>query len=286
MYFVNNTMRIIGNVLKAVIAIAMIVAVIAVGVFLFNIPINFGSSSASSGGQPVPFTVQPGETVDTISQHLQQQGIIGNALLFKVQLKMKGAQTSLKAGEFPLHTGMSTDDLIKTLTTSPTDLEVSFTVIEGWRLGEIADKLSAQGIVDKDKFMQMASTAQGASAYQDEFLQASGHPADQGLEGYLFPDTYKIKQGSGDNSDAVIKKMLGTMEDKFTPDMRKTITDRQLNVHQVLTIASIVQREGQKKSELPIIAAIFWNRLDRGMRVMPTPPPSTLWANPVSGGPN
>lgn len=272
MYFVNNTMRAIGSVLKAVIAIAMIVAVIAVGVFLFNIDIKFGSSSASGSGQPVPFTVQPGETVDTISQHLQQQGIIGNAFLFKVQLKMKGAETSLKAGQFPLHASMSTDELIKMLTTSPTDLEISFTVIEGWRLGQIADSLSAQGVVDRDNFMQMAGAAQGAAAYQDDFLQASGHPADQGLEGYLFPDTYKIKQSAGDNSDAVIKKMLGTsgkegMEYKFTADMRKTVADRQLNIHQALTIASIVQREGQKKSELPVIAAVFWNRLDRGMQL-------------------
>jgi UPF0755 protein len=265
--YVNNVMKVIGNILKAVIALAMIVAVVAIGVFLFNIDIKFGSSSASSAGQPVPFTVQPGETVDTISQHLQQEGIVGNAFLFKVQLKLKGGEKDLKAGEFPLRTGMSTDELIKTLTTSPTDLELSFTIIEGWRLGQIADKLSADGIVDRDKFMQMAGTPEGAAAYQDDFLQASGRPTDQDLEGYLFPDTYKIKQSAGDNSDTIIKKMLGTMEDKFTPDIRKTIADRQLNVHQVLTVASIVQREGQKKQELPTIAAVFWNRLDQGMRL-------------------
>jgi UPF0755 protein len=61
--------------------------------------------------------------------------------------------------------------------------------------------------------------------------------------------------------------MLGNMESKFTPEMLKTISDKGQSVHQVLTIASIVQREGQKKDELPTIASVFWNRIDQGMRL-------------------
>lgn len=267
MYQVNNAMRIAGNVIKGIIALAMIVAVLAIGIFLFNIDIKFGSSSASGSGQSTSFTVQPGETVDTISQHLEQQGIIGNAFLFKVQLKMKGVEKDLKAGDFTLSTGMKTDELIKTLTTSPSELEDEFTVIEGKRLDEIAEQLSVQGIVDSATFMQKAGTPDGARTYDDEFLQSSGRPADQGLEGYLFPNTYKLKKVQGDRSDDVIKTMLGTLEEKFTPEMRKAIADKELTIHQVLTVASIVQREGQKKEELPIIAAVFWNRVEEGMRL-------------------
>jgi len=268
----------IGNVLKGIIALVMIVAVIAVAAFIWTstnisgIGGIFGSSKTTStaaapAGGTVMFTVSPGETVDTIADNLQTQGLIDSPFLFRMQVRLKGAANELKAGKFQLTPGMSTDQLITTLTTSPLELGVKFQVIEGMRIGEIADKLAKDGIVDKDKFLSLANTPEGAATYSDDFLKASGKPDTLGLEGYLFPDTYEIKKNEGDNSDAVIKTMLGSMEDKFTPEMKQTIADRKLDVHQVLTIASIVQREGQKKEELPVIAAVFWNRIKEGMRL-------------------
>jgi UPF0755 protein len=264
----------IFNIFKAAIALAMIIAVVAVGFLLFtSINVRFSTGAAGAGGatpatgQKVIFTVQPGESVTTIADNLKKAGIIDSPTWFRFRLKLKGLESSLKAGRFQVTPGMDTDQLIGVLSTSPAEIGLRFTVIEGQRIGEIADKLARDGIVDAAKFTELAGTAAGAAQYNDDFLKASGRPADQGLEGYLFPDTYEIKQSEGDNSDVVIKKMLGTFEQKITPDMLQQMKDRQVSLHQVLTIASIVQREGKVKEELPTIAAVFWNRVARGMQL-------------------
>lgn len=273
-------MTFIGNVLKAIAALAMILGVILVGAFIFsstNLHFNFGGSSNGSGssstastgnssGQTVAFTVKPGDTATTIADNLQAAGIIDSTFWFKLRVRLKGAD-NFKAGTFQLSPGMDTDKLIDTLNTAPLQVGVRFTVIEGTRIEEIAETLAAKGLVDKDKFIQLAGTPEGAAQYKDDFLKTSGKPDNQGLEGYLFPDTYEIKQAPGDNSDVIIRKMLSTMESKFTPDMIKTMQSRGVNIHQVLTVASIVQREGKLKEELPVISSVFWNRVNQGMQL-------------------
>jgi UPF0755 protein len=275
----------IGNLFKAAVGLAMLAGVIIAAVFIWNatgnISFSSGDSTTTSNRQPVMFTVNPGDSVSTIADNLKKEGIIDSPFWFRTQLKLKGADGSLKAGRFQLTPGMELDKLIQVLSTSPAEVGIRFTVIEGMRIGEMADKLASEGIADAAKFNQLAGTAEGSAAFQDDFLLASGKPADQGLEGYLFPDTYEIKQSEGDNSEAVIRKMLSTMEEKFTPEMRKQIADRQLTIHQVLTVASIVQREGRVKEELPTIAAVFWNRVNEGMRL--DADPTTQFAVGTSG---
>jgi UPF0755 protein len=140
------------------------------------------------------------------------------------------------------------------------------------RVEEMAERLASQGILDANTFIQLAGTPEGAAQFNSELLAASGRPGDRSLEGYLFPDTYEIKQTEGDNSRAVIDIMLKTMEERITPEMRQAIADKGWNIHQVLTVASIVQREGVHEEELPRIAAVFWNRvgLDMALGADPT----------------
>jgi len=121
--------------------------------------------------------------------------------------------------------------------------------------------------VDKENFLRLAGTAEGAATFNNDFLATSGKPADQGLEGYLFPDTYEIEKNTADNSEVVISTMLQTMEEKFTPEMQQRMAERNISTHTVLTIASIVQREGRVKEELPTIAAVYWNRVGIGMKL-------------------
>lgn len=263
-------MGFIGSMFRVIITVAMIAAVAVVGFALYlflsqNLNVSAVTGSASKSNQPVTFTIRPGENVTQIVDNLQKDGIIDNTLLFTAKLKMSGKGGNLKAGRFQVTPGMDWDRLIATLTTAPVDIGQKFTIIEGTRIEETAEKLSAVGIVSATRFMQLAGTGDGAVSFNNELVSASGKPADQGLQGYLFPDTYEIKQSEGDNSEAIIKLMLNNMADKFTPDMRKAAADKGRSIHQLLTVASIVQREGQLKEELPAIAAVFWNRLDKDM---------------------
>jgi UPF0755 protein len=279
----------IKGITRLVIAVLMIGAVIVVGLFVFTSVspvLSLPKSSSNASAQPVIFEIQPGESVDQIADHLQKQGIIDSSFFFTLRLRLRGAASSLKAGRFQLTPGMDTDKLIDTLSTSPAEIGLRFTVIEGTRLEEISEKLSAAGIVSASNFLKLAATPDGAAQFSDDFLASSGRPADKGLEGFLFPDTYEIKQDGSDNSDAVIRIMLKTMEDKITPDMRKAIADRGLNVYKVLTVASIVQREGVLKDELPDIASVFWNRLDQGMALQADPTTQYAVAKPGAWWPD
>ncbi|MDQ6741083.1 MAG: endolytic transglycosylase MltG [Actinomycetota bacterium] len=272
-------MRFIAGVLKGLVAIAMMGAVVIVAVFIYAsvskalTAVKPAVDTSTSGAQSVVFTIKPGETVDQIANNLQQQGIIDSTLWFKLKYKTGSSDKTLKAGSFQVTKGMDLDQLITVLSTPPGEAGIKFTVIEGTRLEEIAGKLSSQGIVSATQFIQLAGTPAGASSFSDDFIAASGKPADKGLEGFLFPDTYEIKQAQGDNSQAVIKTMLAGMENKLTPDLRQAIAASGHNTFQVLTMASIVQREGVVPEELPTIASVFWNRIDKGM---------TLGADPTT----
>lgn len=258
-------MSVIGNIVRIALAIGMAGLVIAAGIFIFfALSQTLKPAEAEGDKQPVVFTIEPGETVRQIADKLEAARIIDSSLLFQAKLKLRSGDT-LKAGRFQVTPGMDTDELITILSTPPVEIGLKFTIIEGQRVEEVAEKLNAQNIVSQTRFLELAQTPEGAATFQDDFLVEAGRPLDQGLEGYLFPDTYEIKQGEGDNSEAVINLMLQTLRDKFTPEMRTVVAENGRNIHQTMTIASIVQREGVVKEELPLIAAVFWNRLDQGI---------------------
>jgi UPF0755 protein len=264
-------MNLVGNVLKAIVAVAMIGAVVIAGVFIYRATEPLASiGTREAPGEPVMFTIKPGETVNQVADNLEKAGLINSAFFFSTRLRFMGVEDQIQAGTFQITPGMDTDALIRLLTTAVVERGIRFTVIEGMRAEEIAEKLGAEGVVSPTEFTRLTTTPEGAAQYSDDFVASSGKPADKGLEGFLFPDTYEVKQSGSDNSDAVIKVMLSTMAERFTPEMRAELAKRQVNdhpatVYDALTIASIVQREGVVKEELADIAAVFWNRVDRGM---------------------
>lgn len=271
-------MQIIGSIFKAIIGLAMIGAVAVAGVAIFSSSMHLSTqlipqgqaaaAQATAQAKPIAFVISPGETSSEIASDLKNQGVIGDDGLFKLQLRLSGKETQIKAGTFQLTTNMDNSRVIDVLS-APVEAVPSFkiTVIEGLRLEEVAERLSGQGVISATRFMQLAGTPEGIATLglSDDFMKASGKPDSTGLEGYLFPDTYEIKQQPGDNSEAIIKTMYSTMEDRITPDMRQALAAKNHTVQQLLIIASIVQREGVLKTELPKIASVYWNRVDKGM---------------------
>jgi UPF0755 protein len=262
----------LGNIIKGILALAMVAAVLVTGVYIATrAGTIFGNNEKKH--DTVLFVVKPGENTTTIGQNLKTAGVLDKSGLidpvdqFKLELKGRGVESKIQAGRFVLETNMDIARLVTALTSAPSAAGLSVRVIEGKRLEEIAEELGTQQIVSPTNFLNLAKTPEGAAKFQDDFLSASGRPGDQGLEGYLFPDTYEIEFKEGDNSEEVIKKMLDTMEEKFTPEMRQAAADQGRTIHQILTIASIVQREAVHEEEMPVIASVFWNRLPLDMRL-------------------
>ena len=207
---------------------------------------------------PVPFTVAAGENAAQIAQRLQDEGLIRDANFFRALLRIRGIDTQLEVGEFLLRRNMSMDDIVVTLQNGrpPT---VVLTIPEGWRIEQIAGLLRVHGLADPDEFVRLATEGVG---FKFEFLE--GRPADSlSLEGYLFPDTYEFDAEA--TAVDIINRMLITFGKRFTPEMREQVSALGLSIHEVVTLASIVEREAQLPEERGLISGVFYNRVQDGM---------------------
>jgi UPF0755 protein len=157
----------------------------------------------------------------------------------------------------------------------------NITIIEGWGTQDIGDYLEKQGIVGSKNFIAFTATST-APVTQRDFLQSK--PAQQSLEGFLFPDTYEIFKkpfptstvDSNTISTDIVQKMLDNFGKKFTPEMREATKARHMTIYEIVTLASIIERETGRNvkttagkenldKERKIIAGIFYNRLNIGM---------------------
>lgn len=213
---------------------------------------------------PVTFIVSPGETAAHIAQRLEEEGLIRDANLFRVLLRIRGVDTRLEAGTFELRRNMSMDEIMTALQRGrpPT---VTLTILEGWRAEQIAALLEAKGLADPDEFLQLVQTGDG---FAYDFL--SDRPAGvTSLEGYLFPDTYEFEWDA--TAADVIDRMLKTFGERFTPELRQQAAAQGLSIYEAVTLASIVEREAQIPEERPLIAGVFHNRLEAGMHLNADP---------------
>ena len=152
---------------------------------------------------------------------------------------------------------MSIGQILAALQTGIKVEEVQLTVIEGLRLEEIAEKVATVGLSNVTEEQFLAAARNGA-AFKATHFRLNGLPEAASLEGYLFPDTYRI--ASTATVTDVIETMLNRFDEQYAT-FEKSVQVPDVDVHKIVTMASIVQREATEKSEMPLVAAVFWNRL-------------------------
>jgi UPF0755 protein len=150
------------------------------------------------------------------------------------------------------------------------------TIPEGWRAEQIADRVSARGVGTLEAFMALVREGKSDSIF------LSSRPAGASLEGYLFPDSYRTDAKT--TPESIEKRMVAQFEAKFTLDMKAEAAARGMSINQIVTLASIIEREAVVPSERPIMAGVFYNRLDDGMKLDtdPTVQYAVANADPVS----
>jgi UPF0755 protein len=247
--------------LRYVLGLVLIGVVLAAGIGIYAYAAL--NRPAGSPGPPRAFTIDAGERVPSIAARLEADGLIESALMFQVMLKLRGADAQIKAGEFQLHPGMAPAEIIDTLTQTPTQAGVRVTIKEGERIGEIADQLAAADLIDRDRFLELTQS----DTFDADFLPERT----DSLEGYLFPDTYFFPRHGTDREQTIINMLLTEFGQKLTPERRQTIAASGYTLHQVLTIASIVEREAQVPEERARIAGVFYNRLQAGIMLQADP---------------
>lgn len=210
-------------------------------------------------GKPVVFEVKPGEGFSKINGRLHHQGLISNPKIFHRYAQINGLMTKFKAGQFEIKPKSNMLDVFNTLIEGQS-ITADATIPEGKNLFEIAEILASGGIIaDKDKFIQLAKSP--------EIAKELNIPA-QRVEGYLYPDTYKFTPKSDEK--AVIEAMVQTFRRK-TQDLDFSQAPLGLKKHQVVILASVVEKETGASFERPMIAGVFLNRLKKKMRLQSDP---------------
>jgi UPF0755 protein len=214
----------------------------------------------------VAIRIQPGDSPAEITKKLEDAKVIRNGAIFRVLVRVRNVGGKFVAGEHRLITGMSMNQIIDVLTAPPRfDVaEVTITFPEGQRLEQYAAALKKAGLVaTEDDFIKATK-----EDYDFEFLRF--RPPGVGLEGYLFPDTYRFTVGMKPNE--IVRRMLENFDRRITGEMRaKAEAQPRNNLHRVMTLASIVEREAQSAEERRTIAGVYANRLDKEMPLQADP---------------
>jgi peptidoglycan lytic transglycosylase G len=215
-----------------------------------------------NSGETVYISVASGDTAVSIGKRLEASQVIDSANTFERLADLLGVETTLEAGEYEFTPGTSALDALTRIRDGLTAARV-VTIPEGIRMEEIAAILEQRGVVQADAFLAAAASFATSGSGLDAELLAS-RPPRSNLEGYMYPATYSFSTRNGDAS-RVVQTMLETFSQRLTPQLRQEARRQDLTMHEVLTLAAIVQREAVLPAEMPVIASVFLNRINEGM---------------------
>ncbi len=216
------------------------------------------SVPAGSDDTPIVFAIQPGETAGQIGERLLEAGLIADAELFRRYLQYEGLDAGLEVGTFTLRQTMTIPEIAQALQSGQRP-EQTITVREGLRLEEVAVEVAAQTGISEQEFLALVTTGWRTTELA-RYAFLSSLPAEATLEGFLFPETYRLPEEA--SAIDVVARMLSTFEERVTMDMQMAAANRGLTVYQAVTLASIVEREAVIDAERPIIAGVYTNRLN------------------------
>jgi UPF0755 protein len=227
------------------------------------------------------FTVEDGQPVVIIASNLQQLGLIRNATALVDYLIYTGLDTSIQIGTFELSPAMSIVDIARELQDS-TPADVTFVILSGWRMEEIAASLPTSGLsITPEDFLASASSPPAGFDFLSDAVTT---------EGFFYPDTYVLSRQT--TTSEFVESLVRNFSLHLTSDLTEGFSRQNLTVYQAVTLASIVERESIQDEEAPQIASVYLNRLNIGMKLDadPTvqyalgfnPVQGTWWTNPLS----
>lgn len=245
---------------KTLIIVAFLVlATLAAIAYFFSDLKEFGNRPAGGISEKQIVSIRPGQSFEAISSRLHDFGIITDPLKFKLLAKINGWDKKLKAGEYELNANMTPNQVLSVIVGGKVRL-LRFTVPEGYTVLQVAALAEKEGYGSAKKFI--------ALALDPSVIRQYGIAADS-LEGYLFPDTYHIPKNT--NEKALITIMVKRFQAVFSEKMKQKAEEAGMAIHEVTTLASIVEKETGTAAERPLIASVFHNRIQRGMRLQSDP---------------
>lgn len=228
----------------------------------------FFSPAGSSTVDPevIEVEIPLNSSVAQVAALLQEKGIIKSALLFRFYVRYRGYEQQLQAGRYFLTADMSVKEILTRLQEGVVYLEgTRFTIPEGFTLKQIAASLQQQGLAAGEEFLEACQNFEPGDSFA--FLREVPVEAGNLLEGYLFPDTYEIKEGA--TPEEIISVMLRRFNEIFDENYRRRAAELNFTIHEIVTLASLVEKEARVAGERSVIAAVFHNRLGtKGMSLL------------------
>ena len=208
---------------------------------------------------PVIFTVAQGDRPADVARRLVDQGLLRSGRPFLLWARLTGRDRDIRSGDFRITAPLSPLEVLARLTSAPDALNV-VTIPEGLSVREVVARLAAAGLGTEERFHAILADPQ--------FLAAEGLPA-EGPEGYLFPDTYSFETATP--PERVLRTMIQRFHGVLTPELVERASRLGLDSRQVVTLASLVEEETAQPAERALVAAVFVNRLKKGMPLQADP---------------
>ena len=197
--------------------------------------------------------VERGETLKQISRHLRSAGVVRSSVLFYAYLRLRPALATVQAGEYQFPAHLSMREVVERLAAGGQPLAVWVTIPEGYTARQIGHRLASFQLVDAGEFLRLVR----------EQALVLGGVRTTGLEGYLFPDTYLIPRET--TVAAIISQMTSQFLKRLPPHYEAIARRLGYSVPQIITIASLIEREAKVEGERRLMAGVYYNRLRRTM---------------------
>ncbi|MDF2925033.1 MAG: mltG [Paenibacillaceae bacterium] len=219
-----------------------------------------------AAGESKEIVIPAGTGSAGIADILEQEGIIRNKLAYTMYLRYQQQGDRFQAGRYEMKPGMTLDEITDKMNQGDVIKEemMRYTIPEGFTVVQIAEKLAAEGLIDKDAFLALANEEKEWPVAWTGTIPKDGNLRSR-LEGYMFPETYEMKKGSTEQD--ILLRMLSEWDKKKEQlaGWEQALAERKLTLHEVLTVASLIEREVVVDEERPVVAGVIYNRLDKKM---------------------
>ena len=216
---------------------------------------------------PVTFVVESGNSLTTVANNLEEQGLIRNRSVLKYLMDFQGLSQKVQTGQYTLTRSMTLSEIIEQITTGDGNpITRNITIIPGWTVEDIADYLVGAGVAETEQEVLDAcndAETYGKYYYIDEVLQTEDH--DQRiylLEGYLAPDTYEIYTNA--SLDSVLNMLVSQVEAVYTSSYHDRAAELGMTMDDIITLASMIEKEA-KNEDFARVSAVFHGRLRQNM---------------------
>ncbi len=231
------------------------------GIIFIVLLYNYGNTPASSSPVEQVVDIKPGMTLRQVSHFLADKKLLDEPGAFVLYTYLQGKQNHIQAGEYRFSPSVPPWKILESLTNG-TAILYTVTIPEGYRITEIAELLEKKGLADKNKFIE--------ETRNKELLDAHQIPAGGSLEGYLYPETYKFSKAVG--ARKIVQTLVDTFKERVQkPELMQQVKAGKLTFHEIVTLASLIEKETGLGTERKLISSVFHNRLAKKMRLQTDP---------------